>query len=657
MPKDDKSKVKKGLSSFDIQALVEELQILVGYRIEKVFHYPSSPMEMQLKVNLVLGKRELQVNVGSWLYLSDTEPKRPSEGADRLTVFAQVLRKHLSNGKIMKLAQHGFDRIIEFTVEQGGNPYLLTFEMFGTGNVVLVENGVIVAVLSTQIMRDRSLKAGAEYAYPPSRENLRELGKERFVEILKNSSKDIVRALALDLNMGGTYAEELCIRTEIDKKRNSAGLGSGEYDRLFSALELLLKDCGTGKHCEIILDQNGNAIDIQPCHLEVYSGNKRIETTNFNEGIPKYAEMIRGLSGEDARISEESSKLKRKLEQQRNAIRSIEAEIDKATKTAEALYGHRERIEQTVTLLRNARERKKLDNVMKLLKNRNQVKSVDPAEWSYTFGIPMGGEETDIKISISKNFHENVGDYFEKAKKDRERLIGAKDAFNRTLKELEDLSGKAAKIVGKKERAGHARSMWFEQYRWFISSDGIIVVAGKDAASNDKVVKKYLREGDRYAHAEVHGAPSVVVKKGDGEIPEATLKEACEFALAFSKAWNQKQVHGSAYWVTPEQVSKTPNTGEYVPKGGFIIRGKKNFYDVRLQCAVGEIEHNGEEKIMCGPVSAVKAKAKKYATIEPGDTDKNTTARELAAIFGSDQEELQRLLPPGDAKIVEKMGF
>ena len=36
--------------------------------------------------------------------------------------------------------------------------------------------------------------------------------------------------------------------------------------------------------------------------------------------------------------------------------------------------------------------------------------------------------------------------------------------------------------------------------------------------------------------------------------------------------------HGhTAWWVDREQVSKTAPTGEYLPAGSFVVRGKKNY--------------------------------------------------------------------------------
>ena len=37
----------------------------------------------------------------------------------------------------------------------------------------------------------------------------------------------------------------------------------------------------------------------------------------------------------------------------------------------------------------------------------------------------------------------------------------------------------------------------------FISSDGFMVLAGRDAQQNELLVKRYMRPGDIYVHAEI----------------------------------------------------------------------------------------------------------------------------------------------------------
>jgi len=68
----------------------------------------------------------------------------------------------------------------------------------------------------------------------------------------------------------------------------------------------------------------------------------------------------------------------------------------------------------------------------------------------------------------------------------------------------------------------------------------------------------------------------VVKNPTSGPVPPKTLNEAGQFAVCFSAAWDSK-VLTAAYWVTPDQVSKTAPSGEYLTVGSFMIRGKKNF--------------------------------------------------------------------------------
>jgi hypothetical protein len=113
---------------------------------------------------------------------------------------------------------------------------------------------------------------------------------------------------------------------------------------------------------------------------------------------------------------------------------------------------------------------------------------------------------------------------------------------------------------------------------------------------------------------------------------------------------------GSAYWVYPDQVSKTPEAGEFVPRGAFIIRGKRNYeFHLPMELAVGEIFFQNERKVMCGPLDAVKSKSNKYFVIVPGRGKAGKTAAMMAKEFNVPEEEISRILPPGDSEIKQKV--
>jgi hypothetical protein len=148
--------------------------------------------------------------------------------------------------------------------------------------------------------------------------------------------------------------------------------------------------------------------------------------------------------------------------------------------------------------------------------------------------------------------------------------VALKSAEKKTKQHLKEMS-KIATI-------NKARKVyWFEKFFWFISSENILVIGGKDAQQNELLVKRYMKPNDVYVHADLHGASTVVVKNPtSGPVPPKTLNEAGQFAVCFSAAWDSK-VLTAAYWVTPDQVSKTAPSGEYLTVGSFMIRGKKNF--------------------------------------------------------------------------------
>lgn len=124
------------------------------------------------------------------------------------------------------------------------------------------------------------------------------------------------------------------------------------------------------------------------------------------------------------------------------------------------------------------------------------------------------------------------------------------------------------------------RQMWFEKFVWFLSTDGYLVLGGKDAQQNELLYRRYLKKGDIYVHADLHGAASVIIKNNpstpDAPIPPSTLSQAGSLAVCSSSAWDSK-ASMSAWWVKTDQVSKSAPAGEYLPAGSFMIRGKKNF--------------------------------------------------------------------------------
>ena len=147
------------------------------------------------------------------------------------------------------------------------------------------------------------------------------------------------------------------------------------------------------------------------------------------------------------------------------------------------------------------------------------------------------------------------------------------------------------------------KKLWYHRFRWFITSDGVVVLGGRDASQNEELVKKYLTGGDLFVHADVHGA-SVVIVKGKTE----KMDEVAQFAASYSGAWRSGHFSADVYSALPSQVSKTPESGEFVSRGSFIVRGERTWYrNVPLAVGIGlMLEPNAA--VIGGPPSVIQDK-------------------------------------------------
>ncbi|TBU01185.1 DUF814 domain-containing protein, partial [Hamiltosporidium tvaerminnensis] len=102
---------------------------------------------------------------------------------------------------------------------------------------------------------------------------------------------------------------------------------------------------------------------------------------------------------------------------------------------------------------------------------------------------------------------------------------------------------------------------------------------------------------------------------------EIDISQAADLTLCMSKCW-ENNVIGGVYYVSEEQVSKSCESGEYVTKGGFIVRGKKNYVTTfRLEMGVGiyfKLKNNlkNEEIIFTEKIKENEKKIKKNKKIK-----------------------------------------
>jgi len=198
------------------------------------------------------------------------------------------------------------------------------------------------------------------------------------------------------------------------------------------------------------------------------------------------------------------------------------------------------------------------------------------------------------------------------------------------------------------------KKKWFEKYRWFRSSEDYLVLIGRDAQTNDMLVKKHMENNDLYFHADFDGAPSVVVKKGQ-EAGEQTLREAAKAAVTFAKTWKAGIGADDVYYVDPEQVTQNPESGEYLSKGAFVIRGNREYIrNVSVEAAIGSFKIEEDLYVpICGPETAVEEHCEQMVEIKPGNIKKSELAKEINKRLDQDLDldYIIRSLPPGKSSV------
>ena len=242
-----------------------------------------------------------------------------------------------------------------------------------------------------------------------------------------------------------------------------------------------------------------------------------------------------------------------------------------------------------------------------------------------------------ITLDLNKSIEENAAAYYERVKKLKRKLEGAERVVEETGKKIdklkkEQLDEKEEKIDRKKE--------WYEKFRWFFSSEGILCIGGRDATTNEIIIKKHAEKDDLVFHTDMAGSPFFLTKGSPGE---ATIRECADATVTFSKVWKLGMSSASVFYVNPEQVTKEAQSGEYLPKGAFMIKGRTTYVDNKVNLAVG----NYKGAIMAGPEEAVKAHCEKVILLEQGKEKVSAVAKKIKRQVGGDLDEIIRVLPVG----------
>jgi predicted ribosome quality control (RQC) complex YloA/Tae2 family protein len=518
--------------SFDgivTRAVTHELQDeLTSCRIAKI--YQPSETEIVITVRAKGKNQNLLLSVHpSYARLhittdSFTNPKTPP-------MFCMVLRKYLIGGFIEKFEQIEMERIIKIHISNRNElgditNKTLVMEIMGKhSNLILLDEQKQVILDSIKhipphMNRVRSILPGQPYIMPPGqgKTNPLTIKKEQFIQKLDFNSGNIEKQIVHQLmGFSPLIAKELVYR---------AYLGSPEkYMEAFAAIQ------------QNILEHN-----YQPA---IYRGDKEyfyvLPLTSLKvsemETFPSISELLTNFYSGKA----ERDRVKQQAKDIHRVLINEKAKIERKIK----------KHEHTLKDAEKADEYKKLGEL--LTAHMHLVKQGDKQVTVVDYYDPEA-KELVIELDPNKSPSENAQNLFQKyhklknakeyilieTEKSKEELLYLEQIImqieSARLEDLEEIreelqeNGYLKKKAGLKKRKQNTTP----QLDKYISSDGTIILVGRNNKQNDYLTNKLARKNHIWLHTKDIPGSHVVIQADNPS--EETLKEGAVLAAYFSKA-------------------------------------------------------------------------------------------------------------------------
>jgi len=653
------SRTYKTFTNFDVFAISKELNEILSngtianiYEVEDILILKIQTKN-QGKKNLII-KKDSRINLTDYNY---PIPQYPSQ-------YIMSLRKFLKNRRILSVSQHNFDRIIIFELhnnEPEGNPWKFIIELFNKGNFLLLDdNNILKIARKYRKFKDRDILANREYTFPKSRGiDFISIKNDEFKSLLEsNSDTEIVRFLARNINIAGLYSEEICYRAGINKKSLGTELNEKNVEDLFNSLKKIRNELlFSNVDAYIVLDDAGNEISAIPLEIQMFNSYDKKKFETFNSAVDEFFSKL----DSEALRTPYDQKINAQIKSQEKILINQQEYMEELKKKKEMYYIHGDFIyanfnslEKLLSVILEAKKKgynwNEINNKLVNAKHEN----LEGAEFFVkiipsTKDLIIKVNEDEVYLNLKKSLGENANLIYAKGKKAGRKIKGTIPAMEEIKKKIEKLTlEKESMEAGIDFLVKKPKKKWFEKFLWFESSKGLLVIGGRDATSNEILFKKYLDPHDIVFHTNFPGSPLTIIKNPENnQISDETLQETAIFVSSFSRAWKETWGVADVFYVQTDQVSKSPPSGEFLPKGSFMITGKKNIIkNAKTELAIGlkliELENDSNDepkiifpKIIYGPINAIKKQTEDYLVINPSKTGltKGKLAKEIKSYY------------------------
>ena len=551
-----------------VAGLVHELKDTLLYgRISKIAQPETDELLITIKTNNGLKRLCMSASASlPLLYITDNNKPSPMNAPN----FCMLLRKHISNGRIIDIYQPGLERAVHFTIEhldELGDLCRkdLIVELMGKHSNIIFCNDKNIIIDSikhvpAQVSSVREVLPGREYFIPDTlnKKDILNICEEDFISSLKEKPVPVSKALFMSFTgISPCSAEEMCYLASIDSRVPASELSEDIMHHLYNQSMLFIEPVKEGIFTPAIYYNDIKPEDFAAVPMEHYSAYEKKDFNTMSEVLDIYFSSKNELT----------------------RIRQKSADLRHVVSTA---------------LERNT---KKYDLQLKQLKdteNREKYKVYGELIHTYGYSAKEGDKELEalnyytnemIKIPLDpqKSAMDNAKKYFDKYNKQKRTFEALSELIKETSDDITYLESitnaldiarsedDLAEIKEELINAGYVRRKFTKKKvkiknkpLHYISSDGFHMYVGKNNIQNDELTFHFANGGDWWFHAKGCPGSHVIVKTEGNELPDRTFEEAGKLAAFYSKAKGNDKVEID--YVEKKHVKKPGGA-----KPGFVV--------------------------------------------------------------------------------------
>ena len=536
-----------------ISNLVYELnQTILNAKISKIAQPENDELLFTLKG--ANGQFRLAMSASAslpFLYLTETNKPSPMTAPN----FCMVLRKHIANGRVVRIFQPHMERIIHFEIEHLDElgdlcTKSLIVELMGKHSNIIFCNSSDMIIdsikhVSSLMSSVREVLPGRTYCIPATQEEKCDpLDADRgiFSEHVMKKPVSIAKAIYTSFSgISPVAANEICYRASIDGDMAADSLNQDEINHLYHHFSWMMEDVKNHNYQPNIINDRKEPIDFFCFPLTMYEEDKAGKRYN----ILKYDSISRVL-------------------EQYYATRNIYTRIRQKSVDLRKIVA--------TALDRNHKKFQLQEKQLKDTDKRDKYKVYGELIHTYGYGLAEGAKELEalnyytnetirIPLDPTLDAKTNAQKYFDKYNKLKRTYEALTDLIEETRAEIAHLESIATSLdialteddlVQIKEELteyGYIRRKRSDKKErtkskpfHYRSTDGYDIYVGKNNYQNEELTFKFATGNDWWFHAKGIPGSHVVVKTDNGELPDRVFEEAGMLAAYYSRGRENDKV-------------------------------------------------------------------------------------------------------------------